>query len=307
MLKIYLSLSPGQQFSQEILQLPFIEGIRINTGALISRLKVKILKDFQNSIYPIKGWVDLKARELRNIKESTVPYDYLELNHEIEVNTPTVLYYNEGRNYLIIKDVVDENKLVIKPPDNFTGNELIKFGKGASINIPDPSLKILGFLTQNDVEYVNAAKHIGLHNYLLSYVESVEDINSLLELDPDAKILAKIESIKGLDFVKNDYNKVKEKVNLVAAREDLYIELDRPHQILKALKLIIQKDPEAIAASRILKSVLNLKDIPRCADLTDLGYLMEIGYKKLLLGDIFSQNEEALSSALGVINSISEE
>lgn len=304
-LKVYLTLEAGRQFSQQILQAPLIEGIRWNTGAPTSEMKIKVLKDFQSNIYPIKPWVDLKTRELRITKKATVPYNYLELNHNIEVETPTAMYYNEGKNVVILKEVFDENKLIVKLPDNFTGKETIKFGEGASINIPDDSLKINSYLTQTDREYIEAAKYIGLHNYLLSFVETTQDIIELLKLDPDANILAKIESKKGLHFVKNEFERVKNNVRLVVARADLYIELDQPHEILGALRLIIKKDPTAIAASRLLESFLDVKSIPLCADFTDLGFLLEIGYKTFLLGDDLSQNEESLLSALGVLNIMS--
>jgi len=304
-LKVYLTLEAGRQYSQQILQSPLIEGVRWNTGAPTLEMKIKVLKDFQRNIYPIKGWVDLKTRELRITKKATVPYDYLELNHKIEVETPTAMYYNEGKNVVIIKDVFDENKLIVKLPDNFTGNETIKFGEGASINIPDGSLKINRYLTQTDKKYIEAAKHIGLHNYLLSFVETTEDIKDLLKLDPDANIIAKIESKKGLHFVENEFEQVKNNVRLLVARADLYIELDRPHEILGALRLIIKKDPNAIAASRLLESFIDLKSIPSCADFTDLGFLLEIGYKTFLLGDDLCQNEEFLQSALGVLGIMS--
>ncbi len=303
-IKIYLSLNPGERFSRKILQFPLIKGIRCNTGVPVTESKVNILKNFQNEIYPIKAWVDLKCRELRIIKEALVPHEYLELNHNIEVNTPTALYYNEGKNYVIIDEIIGGNKIAVKPPKNFTGTELIKFGKGASINIPDRSLKIYGYLTQNNKEYIQAAKEIGLHNYFLSYVQSISDINELLELDPEAKIFAKIESQKGLEFVTHEYKRVKKKINLVAARADLYIELDRPHEILNALRLIVQKDPKAIGASLILESFINLQKIPSCTDFTDIGFLMEIGYRSFLLGDDLCQEEESLSSALGVFDII---
>jgi len=300
-LDVYLTLEAGRQFSQEILQSPLIKGIRWNTGAPTSDIKIRVLKDFQRNINPIKGWIDLKTRELRIINKATIPYDYLELNHEIEVETPTVMYYNEGKKLVIIKDVFDGNKLIVKLPDNFTGKETIRFGEGASINIPDESLKTKGFLTQTDIEYIEAAKHIGFHNYLLSFVESTEDIKELMKLDPNAKIIAKIESKKGLHFVTNEYEQVKNNVRLLAARADLYIELNRPHEILEALRLIIKQDPTAIAASRILESFIDLKNTPLCADFTDLGFLLEIGYTTFLLGDDLSQNEESLLSALGAL------
>ena len=300
-IKIYLSADPGQEFSREILQSPLIEGIRCNTGAPTNDSKQRILDTFQTTIYPIKPWIDLKCRELRLIKEATIPQDYLELNHKIEVKTPVALYYNEGNEYVIIDEVKEGNKLRVKPPDSYTGSEIIKFGKGASINISDPSLKIEGYLTTNDIDYIKAAKEVEMHNYLLSYVESLRDIEALLEIDPQAIIIAKIESKKGLEFIKSDYNQIRDKARLLAARADLYIEPDRPHDILEALKIIIQKDSNAIGASRILESFLNLEKVPRCTDFTDLGYLMELGYKTFLLGDDLCQNKEALSSALGVL------
>ncbi len=38
----------------------------------------------------------------------------------------------------------------------------------------------------------------------------------------------------------------------MAARGDLYVEINTPHDILNATKLIIEKDPEAIVGSRML-------------------------------------------------------
>lgn len=304
LIKIYLTVNPDQQLSRKILLLPLIEGIRCNTGAPISKIKSQLLKEFQIDIYPIKAWVDLKCRELRIVKDAVIPKDYLEINHKIDVKTPTALYYNEGKNFIVIDKVIDGNKIVIKPPKNFTGKELIKFGKGASINIPDNSLHVHEYMTPNDIEYVEAAKQIGLHNYLLSFVESKDDIKQLMDLDPKATILAKIESKKGLEFVKSDYELFKDKVRLLAARADLYIELDRPHDILSALKLIIKKDPTAIGASRILESFLELQNVPKCADICDIGYLLELGYKTFLLGDDLCQNENALSAALGLFSAL---
>ncbi len=303
-IKIYLTSNPGQLFSRQILQFPLIEGIRCNTGAPITRPKSQILKDFQTEIYPIKAWVDLKCRELRIVKDATIPTEPLEINHKIEVKTPTAIYYNEGKNFAVIDRVSDGNKIMIKPPKGFTGKEILKFGKGASINIPDRSLKVKDYMTLNDRDYIEAAKQTGLHNYLLSFVESKRDIEELLKLDSKAKIIAKIESKKGLEFVKTEYESVKDKVRLLAARADLYIELDHPHEILSALRLIIEADTNAIGGSRILESFLELENIPKCADICDIGFLLELGYRTFLLGDDICQNENALSSALGFFGAL---
>ena len=85
-------------------------------------------------------WIDLKCRELRIIKEAVAPHDYLELNHNLEVEVPTAVFYNEGNDFILIEEIIDGNRLKIKFPDNYTGTEEIKFGMGASINIPDKTL-----------------------------------------------------------------------------------------------------------------------------------------------------------------------
>lgn len=306
-MEIYLTIDPEKRFSPNIIQYPLIQGVRCNTGAPISGSKTDALKDFRSSVFPKQAFVDLKCREIRIVKEATVPNEYLEINHRISLRTPTAFYYNAGKDYLIIEDIVDENKILVKRPKNYTGKEKICFGKGASINIPDSSLIVFEYFTPNDIEYVEAAKKIDLHNYVLSYVESGENIDALLELDPNATIFAKIENKKGLNFVKNEYGKYKRSVRLIAAREDLYIELDRPHEILNSLRLIIQKDPRAIGASRILESFLALQDIPSCADICDVAFLMEIGYNAFLLGDEICANEEILNSAYGLLKTIDAE
>jgi hypothetical protein len=308
-LKLYLSAIPEQKFNSKILQSEIVSGIRCNTGAFTSKLKTNILQDFRNNTSPKTAWVDLKGRELRIINDANVPDQYLELNHKISVKTPTELYYNEGKGFLIIEEVVDENKLKIKTPKNSIKGQELKFGKGASINIPDASLRTFDYFTKNDKDYIEAALKIGLHNYFLSYVESTDEIKELLNLDPLAKIYGKIESKNGLKFVRDQekgYDKIKKKLHLIAARGDLYIELDRPHEILAALKLIISKDPEAIAASRILDSFMETDKIPRCADICDIGYLLNLGYRSFLLGDDMCANENALLSAIGLFSTLEE-
>lgn len=301
---IYLSADPNQKFSREILQYTYLKGIRYNTGVPVTDSKSQLLANFQNVIYPIEAWIDLKGRELRNIKEAVVPKDNLELNHQIEVDTPTALYYNEGRNSVLIDKVIDGNKIYIRTPDNFSGNEFITFGKGCSLNIPDNSLKIKDYFTESDKEYIEAAKKKNIHNYFLSYVESKSDMKSLYQLDPKANVYAKIESKKGLDFIQNEYHDFSGKVHLIAARADLYIELDKPHHILDALKKIIKKDPNAIAASHILESFMELDKIPNCEDICDLGFLLELGYRNFLLGDDICKHEEAILATFGLFSEL---
>ena len=73
------------------------------------------------------------------------------------------------------------------------------------------------------------------------------------------------------------------------------------------MKLIIEKDPDAIAASRILLSVLDSDEIPNCADLCDVGFILQLGYRNLLLGDHVCEDETALKNAIGILEAIQED
>ena len=163
------------------------------------------------------------------------------------------------------------------------------------------------YLTVQDKRFVEAAQKLGIHKYLLSFVEQKSDIFELLKLDPEAKIIAKIESIKGLEFVENTYLEVNENVRLMAARGDMYVELEWPHQILGALAKIIKADKNAIAASRILESTLNPEKLPNCADISDMALLLKMGYRSFLLGDNICEKEGSLKSALGLMEAIYQE
>ena len=115
------------------------------------------------------------------------------------------------------------------------------------------------------------------------------------------EIMLKIETVKGLEFVARDF--VKEPgLTLVAARGDLYVEIGRPHEIMKALKLIIGKDPEAVAASRLLLSVI-AEPVPACADFCELAWLYDIGYRQMMLCDELCLKEALLAPAVNAFES----
>jgi pyruvate kinase len=271
-------------------------------------LKAALTK-FKDNIYPKDIWIDLKCRELRLDKTTEISNNnkILEINHKLEVNTPTIMYFNEGNDFLQIDKVLNGNKLQLYLPDSIPEDFKVIFGAGASFNIPDPSLVVKDYLTDRDRTFIELGKSLDLHNYVLSFVEQKSDIVSLLELDSEANMLAKIESLNGLNFVKTDFEEFKDQVRLIAARGDLYIELERPHQILNALKTIIEVDETAIVASRLLQSTISHQKLPYCSDLCDMGFLLKLGYKAFLLGDYVCENEVALKSALGIMEVIYQE
>ena len=252
-----------------------------------------VLKRMQDLAGNKPLWIDLKGRQLRTTSYATTPFTEVNISHHIEVNTPVTAYFGNGRESATIVGV-DGNRLIL-----LEGPRRV-IGPGESINIVDDSLKIHGNLTPTDLQYMEAARKTGMHNYMLSFVESAADIEQLKQHDKDARIVAKIESVQGLNYVRKEYTG---KERLMAARGDLYIEVKRPHHILQALETIVHADPEAIAASRILSSLANSPE-PSCEDITDVAYLIKTGYKTLMLGDEVCLRRESILSALNVLDAI---
>ena len=147
------------------------------------------------------------------------------------------------------------------------------------------NLKIKGdYLTDTDKQYIEAAKRLGIHDYMLSFVEQEEDLQAVRSLDPDSRLVLKIESPKGLTYTAQNYSAGRDG-NLMAARDDLMINIgDNKAEMLNALELIVQRDPDAIAASHIFISLSTLGYLTM-ADISDLRLLHDMGYKHFMLSD----------------------
>jgi pyruvate kinase len=303
-----VTTAPDAPFISAIARIDAVSGFRFNTGySYFKGSKADALRAFKAATGSKTAWVDLKTRELKLVAATDIVpgNQLLEINHKVNIDSlPATLYFNEGKKAVEIDQVIDGNKLRVKIPQSRKDFKL-SFGKGTSFNIPD-AMVTDGFLTPRDVEFVKAARELGMHDYCLSYVEATSDFDELLRFDPAARIIAKIESPRGLQFVASGYRAVKDKARLLAARGDMYVELDRPHDILGALKDIIDADPRAIGASRLLLSFLEPGSMPSCADICDVGFLFKLGYKSFLLGDELCADENVLKSAIGVILAIQE-
>lgn len=275
MLIATLPLLPRYRY--DIAHNPLVDELRYNT---IMPLDVDVptaVSQLLEISKPKPLWIDLKTRQLRVTKFAYLPYDYVELSHRISVNIPTKIYFKDC--VADIEQIVDGYKLIL-------GERPMRVvGAGEPVNILDPSLEIDGFLTDKDCAFIEAARSFGCHNYLLSFVEKGRDIEELLAVDPEASIIAKIESPRGLDFVRNCDLKKYENVRLMAARDDLYINMgDNKMDILSALSLIIQKDPRAIAASRIFTSLMDSEYVSM-GDISDFHMLHMMGYSSFMLSD----------------------
>ncbi len=147
-----------------------------------------------------------------------------------------------------------------------------------------------------EIKKIEQVKAAGFKKYFLSYVEKQSDVDQFQELvGQDAEVWLKIESLEGMRFV-STFQK-KENLVLVAARGDMYVELPRPHDIVPALRMIIDKDPEACVGSRLLLSIID-SEIPSCSDIVEIAWLHDIGYHRMMLCDEICLKEELLSRAV---------
>ncbi len=288
-----VTVPPYAPFIKEVARHSIVSGLRLNTVMPVKEPLEDLLKRLQDNAEEKDLWIDLKGRQLRTAGYATPPFTKLAISHRINVKTPVTAYFGNGKESATIVGVEDNKLILLEGPRRVVG-------PGESINIIDPTLTIEGYFTKKDLAYIQAAKNIGIHNYMLSFVESEADIAELYKQDSQANIAAKIESTKGLKFAENHDAK---NYRLMAARGDLYIEVERPHKILEAVEKIIQKDSNAIVASRILSS-LSMSAEPSCEDISDVAYLIKIGYKTLMLGDEVCLQRKSVISALNLLEAI---
>jgi pyruvate kinase len=274
-----------------------LSAIRLNSamvkGYELSH-ELKPLKEIKNRI-PL--YFDIKGRQLRVTHvENNKDHLELELNHPIKVQTPVPVLFKAGADHALLKKVKDGRNLIFE-----SGPEYMVY-EGESLHIRHPSLEVNGptFL-KYEIRKIEKAKQAGLDRFFLSYVECQKDIDEFREYVGDCEIIAKIENKKGLEYVANEFKK-QPNLSLMAARGDLYVEIDRPHEIMDALKLIIDKDSDAGVGSRLLLSIIN-SPVPSCADLIDLAWLYDIGYRKIMLCDEICLQEKLLSTAVNVLES----
>lgn len=305
-----------------------VSGVRLNTTYTGDGSQT-IEEILQSMVFKASGkdvWIDLKARQPR-IESYNVDIlrngevHKITLTHPFELDTsdrnnPVEVILDDGYMRGIVKQV--EGKTLVIPSDNikreglfFPGPGQIGIRPGTSVNILHPSFKIKGFYTKNDVSYLKAARKLGMHKYMLSYVEEVQDVLSLFKVDPKAEVVLKIETPRGLEFVAKEYPGLKKRygsqLNLMTARGDLYIEVGMPDQIIDASLLILENEPNAILASRLMGSLKYFpeKDV-ECSDVTDLYCNMMLGYKQFMVGDELTTREERIIEAIGLFDTLVE-
>lgn len=278
---------------KKIISHPLIKGVRYNTGYVTPYLPKETLKRILELTerYNKILWVDLKCRQLRIANWAVPDYGKIILNHEIEVDCPARVYFR-GNEWSELK-VARGNIIYVDPPPKSA------VGEGQAINIHGNNLKIKGFLTNEDRVYISAACELDINKFMLSFVESIDDIKETEEelnknsnydfFNNPAQFVLKIESVKGLEFVESMPAKMIERFQIMAARDDLMINIGKNKaMMLPAIQKIIMKDSRAIVASRIFSGLENDGTVSM-ADFSDLKLMKMMGYKNFMLSDNICQ------------------
>src|ERR1051326_7467054 len=291
-ISVIVTVPPYADFLAEVAAHPLVNGFRLNTVMPLHESYADVLQRLQKYGQPL--WVDLKGRQLRVVGAAIPPYTEVKLSHRIKVETPVDAYFSDGDERVRVAAVDGDRLILADGPRRLVG-------PGESVNIIHPSLQIEGTLTETDKSYLAAMKELGMTKVMLSYVECIEDADEIKNLLPDAEVLLKIETQRGLEFAKKNGSKYG---HLMAARGDLYVEVLRPHKIASAMKIIINADKDAVVASRILDSMA-YQPIPVSADINDVAFLLEIGYRTFMLGDQVCLRRDSVMQALNLLEEIS--
>lgn len=293
-IKIIATLPPYVDHRHFLINHPSVDELRFNTIMPTAEKPVDVLSRLLRERHRKPLWIDLKTTDLRITQFAFMPYAFVEISHKIKVNLPAEIRFADCDSKIV--EIINGNKLILnrKP--------IRVVGRGEPIYIPDSSLEITdGFFTPNCLSYIQASESLRKHNYMLSFTESSQNIRDLLELAPRAKPILKIESQKGLKFVKKEYPTWRKKARLMAARGDLYDQIgDDKLAMLDALELIIKADPNAICASRLLTS-LEKEDTVSMGDISDLELMYQMGYRTFMLSDMLCFHEDAFRKAIEII------
>jgi hypothetical protein len=321
--RLLVTLAPSFPHFDDFADDDRLAGIRLNSAMMTVEELDNELALAQSKSVPV--WFDVKGRQLR-VAEAVPNEEWcvLRMNHPISVPTPCEVLFKAGEDSGLLADISEDGHLL-----TFKGNPQFEVYPGESIHIRHPDFVVGGpdyDFFGYEKEKIAKAKAAGVTRWFLSYVESQTDVDAFRALiGPDDDLLLKIESKRGLEYVRNVFVP-DEHTHLVAACGDLFVEVDQPHDILNGVRLILDRDPDAIVGSRMLLSMVNkpiptwlrkllvtdrelgLKyldaigpnGVPSLADLGQLGWLRDLGYKRFMLCDELCLDGDLLGQAVSV-------
>ena len=275
-----------EELLMEMIEHPLVEAVRYNTGMDSAfspkETLARILEFSTPKAKPL--YVDLKGMQLRVAEWAAPPFGAIILNHKIKVNLPAKGVFR-GDDTCELKEIVGGNRIYVNPAPKFP------VGKGQAINILSKNLEIAEFFTENDYAYIKAAVSCGIDKFMLSFVESADYIKEFEKIAASCglnkfELVLKIESQAGVDFVRKADKRLFKKFPIMSARDDLMIQIGGL-KMMEAQKTIIEKDKNAICASRIFLGLEHGE--VTFADICDLRLMQILGYKRFMFSDGISR------------------
>jgi len=282
-----------------------LDGIRLNSAMMDA---AEIDDDFNTKVEAatIPLWFDIKGMQLR-IREVLTDHKtdkHLEiilnrpiiLDRKVSHFQPCIIEFKAGEDAAKCIAMEDGGKRLV-----FESWPKFEVRAGESIHVREPHTTDGPVFLPYEIEKIEKIVALGFNNFYLSYVWDQRHVDEFREyIGKDAQLRLKIENPRGLNWVSSGW-RPQANTNLVAARGDLYVEIDYPHQIMQACKLIIGADPGATVGSRMLLSLVT-QNYPRCADLSDLSWLYDIGYRNFLLCDELCLKENLMATCVNIFD-----
>lgn len=283
-----------------------IQGLRLNSAMMhASEINDTFVSRIGEATVPL--WFDIKGMQLRIkevISDPTDPnWDHLEfvLNRPVHTKTPFIVEFKAGEDRAKCVEIKNGTHFIFEH-----GGPKMEVRAGESIHIRQPHHVGGDVFLDYELEKIAKVVKLGFKQFYLSYVWDWSHVQQFRDLiGPDAELVLKIENKLGLDWVADHWMPCPN-THLAAARGDLYVEVDYPHQIMNACKAIIEADPTAFVGSRMLLSMVTSKT-PRAADFSDLAWLWDIGYRNFLLCDELCLREDLLGRCVSVFDAFRRE
>jgi hypothetical protein len=280
--------APFRNGTLGVARTPEIDAFRFNTGVSVPDPR-STLKTLRKLIPENKTlFVDLKCRQLRIASWADPSFSEVTLNREIEVELPAYILFRGGNISEIAQ--VEGNKIYLKDPPRTC------VGKGQSVNILSNNLVIKGpLLTELDKFYLWVCEDMGIKHVMASYIESWEDVRDITAAF-SGEIFLKIENKKGLINIVESTEPL-QGLHLELARDDLFNELKGdPQNLLLATKRTVERDPQALVASKFFPSLIQTGEAS-LADMEDILYLHGLGYEYFMFQDELSEDPIILRKA----------
>lgn len=294
---------------------PRVQGIRLNSAMMeLAEINDDFTRACKAATVPL--WFDVKAMQMRirqiacNGKpvdaqsSNDIVSDHLEffLNRPVKLKKllPCPVWFKAGEDAALLVEIRNGNHFI------FEGGPKYEVKVGESIHLRQDEDVGGPVVMDYEIEKIKKVMSMGFTRFYLSYVYDWEHVNKFREIvGKDAQVILKIENKRGIRWVQKEWNP-QPNTQLAAARGDMFIEIDQPHQIMNATKAILNADPAAVVGSRMLLSCVN-SAVPSCADLNELAWLYDTGFRNFLLCDELCLKDELLSRAMNVFEAFRED